>query len=376
MGKDTTVYFEHGRIVKVVPEPGCAYGDYREEINKATCIVSDGIQYDLNNVDSILSITTPKYLAQDEKADAVELGVTGYLEYVLRMHCSYCKEQERTDLLIACLEKSTTIMPHSSISWAEKDYYRIVSELEALGRFDDVDYWEKWIAENSTTYEDIAISRFQWALDYAKQLGTDLIEFQWAGAQSAVVAKYQGRVYSISGKDKRFPYLPDFMKEDGYCPEGMPSGCPILYRKDEEIFYKDKYVAIEKLSWRPFVDDRSETEKENYLKRREKIKKEKEYRITRRVYYQLKQIIPNDIPKSMSAFSRMKNSNSIKYQDLVSKAEAKGFVFPNMTVELVEPVDPEPDYNGKRKDSISSPSEPKIQRSVLASICKKLFGES
>lgn len=375
MGKDTTVYFEHGRIVKVVPEPECAYGDYREEINKATCIVSDGIQYDLNNVDSILSITTPKYLAQNEKADAVELGVTGYLEYVLRMHCSYCKEQGRTDLLIACLEKSTTIMPHSSISWTEKDYYRIVSELEALGRFDDIDYWEKWIAENSTTYKDISLSRFQWALDYAKQLGTDLIEFQWTGAQSAVVAKYQGRVYSISGKDKRFPCLPDFIKESRNIPDGLLCSGPILYRKGQEIFYKDKYVPIEKLSWRPFVDDRSETEKENYLKRREKIKKEEEYRITRRVYYQLKQIIPNDIPKSMSAFSRMKNSNSAKYQDLVSKAEAKGFVFPNMTVELVEPVDPEPDYNGKRNDSISSPSEPKIQRGVLASICKKLFGE-
>lgn len=343
MKKDLTVFFEHGQVVKVKPEPRCDYGEYRHEINEATLIVSDGIPYDLTSVESINSIATPQYVDVHKNKNANSLGVTGYLEYVLRMHSGWT--DGNIDLEIACLEKATTLMPHSSIAWTEKDYLKIVYRLEELGRFDEVDYWEKWIDENSPSLEDTRLSNFHRTLQLAKQFKTDLVAVNWAGAQSAVVAKYQGRVYSISGEDKRFPYLPDFIKETG-----RPSCNPILYEniKNMTIYYKGREVPIEKLTWRPFIDDRSDEEKAAYLKSKEKAEQDQEYRIARRVYYQLKFLIPEYVPKSMAAFTRMKNAKNEKYQELVKKAEEAGFIFPEMTVEIQEPIDPEPDYNGKQ----------------------------
>lgn len=356
MKKDLTVFFENGQVVKVKPDPKCDYGEYRQEINEATSIVSDGIPYDLTSVESINSIATPQYVDVHKNKNANSLGVTGYLEYVLRMHSGWT--DGNIDLEIACLEKATTLMPHSSIAWTEKDYLKIVYRLEELGRFDEVDYWEKWIRENSTSLEDARLSNFNRTLDLAKQFRTDLVEVNWAGGQSAVVAKYQGRVYSISGEDERFPYLPNFIKETG-----MLSCNPILYEcvKNRTICYKGREVPIWKLTWRPFIDDRGDEEKAAYLKYKEKVEREQEYRIVRRVYYQLKFLIPEYVPKSMAAFTRMKNAKNEKYQELVEKAEAAGFVFPKMTVEIDDPIDPEPDYNGKRDHGTSQENTEVVQ---------------
>lgn len=349
MGKPITVFFENGQVVKVKPDPKCDYGEYRQEINEATSIVSDGVPYDLTSVESIKSIPIPKYVDVHKNKNASSLGVTGYLEYILRMHSGWT--DGNIDLEIACLEKATTLMPHSSIAWAEKDYLKIIYRMEELGRFDEVEYWEKWISKNSESLTDNRLSNLNQTLELAKQFKTDLVVANWAGGQSAVVAKYQGRIYSISGEDKRFPYLPNFIKETG-----RPSCSPILYEsiKNTTIYYKGKEVSIEKLTWRPFIDDRSEDEKAAYLMHKEKREHEKEYKIARRVYYRLKFLIPDDVPKSMSAFSKMKNANSQKYQELVKKAEEAGFVFPKMTVEIEEPVDPEPNYNGKHNDRKSN----------------------
>lgn len=56
-----TVYFEHGRVVELFPEPNQSYYDVRDKINAATDIVSDEIKYDLTDKQSIYSIAIPDY---------------------------------------------------------------------------------------------------------------------------------------------------------------------------------------------------------------------------------------------------------------------------------------------------------------------------
>ena len=54
-------------------------------------------------------------------------------------------------------------------------------------------------------------------LNLAKEYGTDLIEVSVHGSPCEECAKYQGRIYSISGNDKRFPKYPDWLLSNA-CP--------------------------------------------------------------------------------------------------------------------------------------------------------------
>lgn len=337
-----TVYYQNGSVYKVLPAPVGSYYDARGEIYAATDIVSDGVRYDLTDIKSINSIAVPEYRNVQDMNDT-GLGVTGKLEYVLRIHAGLCKERREYDLAIALLSRATKFMLYSDVGWQKKDFYRIADWHEELGNFELSDQWAEWI-EIYAPSEYVDVQRH---LAEAESLGTDLVYTHWAGAQSGATAKYQGRVYSISGKDKRFPLLPDFMRQGN--PICCPHGAFIYYGTRgllDAIYYKGKDCPAIKTSWRPFVDDRSPTEKANYLAYAKQVAKEKENRIARRVYYRLKFILPDDAPKSLAAFSKMKNANTQKYQELVAKAAAAGFVFPKMTVDVVEPEDPDPNYNG------------------------------
>lgn len=346
MEVDVTVFFQNGQVVKMLPEPTTSYYEVRDFINKATSIVSDGVAYNLKDKNSIYSIAVPKYVYNHQNSHAIELGVTGYLDYVLRMHAGLCWRNKEYEISIACLGKATQLMKYSTIGWQKKDFYRIVDWLEQIGRFEKANEWKEWIEKNVPSLQEEVFHRTNASIDF---LGTDLVYTSWAGSQSAATAKYQGRVYSVSGKDKRFPALPDFMKEP---QEICPISGPFIFWNDKKldtIYYKGKNVHVFKASWRPFIDDRTEQEKNAYKSLQAKLAKQEEAKIARSVYFHLKYLLPDDAPKSLSAFSRMKNECSEKYLILVEKAKNAGYVFPKMTVDFIDPKDPEPNYKGGHK---------------------------
>ena len=340
-----TVYYENGQVVKMIPEPSESYYNVRELINEATSIVSDGVPYDLTNKKSIFSIAIPKYTNCHSNKHAQSLGATGYLDYVLRMHAGLLWGKQ-TDLSTACLMKATQLMKYSTLGWQKKDFYRIVDWLVQLGRFEKAKEWEDWIERNIPTFEDEMLEKFKNVVKSANYLGTDLVYTSWAGGQSAVRAKYQGRVYSLAGNDKRFPMLPNFMRRaQSICPIGGA----FTFWDDKEldtIYYKGEDIHVLKASWRPFVDDRTDQDRKMYMELQNEIKRQQESAIAKKVYYRLQTVIPDILPKSFGVFSQMKNQNSEKYKELVERAEAAGFVFPPMVVEIEEPVDPDPNYNG------------------------------
>lgn len=91
---------------------------------------------------------------------------------------------------------------------------------------------------------------------------------------------------------------------------------------------------------RPFRDDRKKHEKEEYLRRVEKWEKENDYKIepnlTHIIYYRFKPKFPDDFPKSLSAFSRMRNANSKNYRILMQKIENAGYKVPETIEEVIE----------------------------------------
>lgn len=95
-------------------------------------------------------------------------------------------------------------------------------------------------------------------------LGTDLVEADYFFCCCDECTKYRGRVYSITGKDKRFPKKPKIQ----HCTCSGLNFSPFIYGISEPIvnsFLNDNNVDIIKFSNRPFVIERTEYE-ENIFK--------------------------------------------------------------------------------------------------------------
>lgn len=102
---------------------------------------------------------------------------------------------------------------------------------------------------NDYTKESIRMS-----LENAKELGTDLVEASYHRGCCGECAKYRGRWFSISGKDKRFPKMP----VDYSCTcEGIDFS-PVIFEISEPVYCDTDIIVY---SNRPFVDDRTEEEK-------------------------------------------------------------------------------------------------------------------
>lgn len=327
-----TVFFEHGQVVGMRPAPSVSYRESREAINSATSIVSDGIPYDLTDPDSIHSIPVPDYLLPNPNAHIIELGVTGYLEYVLRMHAGLLWVDGEFSLSISCLRQACLLMLYSPIEWPKKDYYRIVNDLISLGRFKKANEWKRWIEKNVPSSNDLARESFERTLQSCKYLDTDLIEVFSSGPCCSVCAKYRNRIYSCSGRDRRFPRF----------PQDFHFGCvlshsPFVDGVMEPSFKCRDYVQY---SNRPFVDDRTQKDLQAYADWQDRVLQEHGYvqsaDLNRIIYYWMKSAFPHDVPKSLSAFSRMRNANSPKYQALVQRFEAAGYKIPSSLEEAAK----------------------------------------
>lgn len=165
-------------------------------------------------------------------------------------------------------------------------------------------------------------------LKNAKELGTDLVQASYHLGCCSECAKYRGRVFSISGKDKRFPKMP---RNYGCTCQGITFS-PFIYGIDKLTV--GDFDVIE-YSNRPFIDDRTpkELEEYNYFVSEESIEEWYEpYRLrlnkikdkSRNQYSWVCKNLPELAPKSMGGFTRMKNSNSKNFQRLSDEAMKYG----------------------------------------------------
>lgn len=327
---DTTVYFEQGQVVKMEPEPNCSYYEARGMINNAKNIVSDGVHYDLTDRDSIYSIAVPEYTYSHKNFHAQDLGVTGYLDYVLRMHSGLLWNQGEYILSLICLGKACQLMLYSTIGWQRKDYYRIVNWNIELGRFKKAQEWKDWIEKYTPNPMDVAVDSFNRTVNSCSFLRTDLVEVGDLGGLCKVCAKYRNRIYSLSGKTIKFPKFP----KDFHYGCGL-SIYPFIDGVSEPTFKCKNYILH---SWRPFIDDRTPLEIENYKKRLELLSGwvEPKPNLNHIIYYWFKPKFPNDFPKTVGGFSRMRNANSKSYQKLMEKVAAAGYKIPQSLEEVAK----------------------------------------
>lgn len=310
--------FKNGYLIKT--KPGLTdYYNERDKINSSRFIISDGVKYDLEKLESIENIKIQNF----SKAKSYnlpgeyELGQLGYLDYILRMKASELRNRNENTLSVSILKKAHEMMKHSPICWDIKDYMRLVYWLYEDGLFEEAEQYEadiNYMFRDNSIYQQITnnIKR------YAK-MGYDLTVTDSFNGCCAECAKYRQRIYSISGKDKRFPKVPAPWKCE--C-QGITFSLITDSHALNGCFPNNDYIGC---SNRPFRDDRTEEEKllhRHYLDR--KIYDFVNHR-DRKNYFKIKHFLPELAPKSQSAFSRMRNANTVLYQELCSKTKELGF---------------------------------------------------
>ena len=151
----------------------------------------------------------------------------------------------------------------------------------------------------------------------ANQLETDLVEMSEHHPTCGECAKYQGRVYSLSGKSKKFPKIPQIIIEEGHiCKECRHAFYP--YLDGYSLPNREDIVAY---SNSPFVDNRTPEEIAEYDARQKKIHDKKR---DEEEYKRICEKLPETAPKSLGGYRRMKNAKSANYLKLVEECKKLG----------------------------------------------------
>lgn len=200
-----TPIFRNGNLVHISGVQDNSIYENRQLAYSSNIFISDEYLYNLNNIESVASIKIPHF----EDNDGLP-NVTSDISYILKMRACCEKDPAKASVLIP---KVFELMKASPINWLQRDYSRLAEQLYKVGLSSQGKCLDDEIDElfKEKSYET-----------HPKFLGldTDLVEASSHDATCAECSALQGRVYSISGNDNRFPKLPDYAKSHGNFHDG------------------------------------------------------------------------------------------------------------------------------------------------------------
>lgn len=168
---------------------------------------------DFTTVESIISIS------KDNFYDNVN-GVPLY--YFLQRQATQYKKNDSLDLAIACLRKSNEISDtYEHPPLLEKDYLRLPKYIKLTGNLDLAKFEEKQIYIKHPEFTNKCISnkkRINDIIEKASNFNEDFI-YVSSFKSCNICGKYDGQIYSISGKSKTYKKLPSELLSGGNCKE-------------------------------------------------------------------------------------------------------------------------------------------------------------
>lgn len=321
-----TIYFKNGEMYKVYPTD-------KESWYDARYLISDGVKYDLENLDDLRCIPIPAFTNIDIMHG---YGITGSLEYVLRMKAGNLRRKGLLKESNSILERIHLFMGAADNGYQEKDFLIYSHLLLKEGHFEESAKYKAIVqsylktlrvCHNSFSFYNRAKDVMDKLLSDCRKYNTDYISMSAHLACCEECNKLQGRVYSISGKSKIFPKLPDVIRETGKVHDGCGHNFSVFFYtgKDDTIFDKNgNSVNAIKSSQRPFKDDRTAEEKKNYLEHLEQLQKEKQKDLDEIEYYHIFYELPEIAPKSFGGYRRMKNAQTKNFLKLKDQAIKHG----------------------------------------------------
>lgn len=253
-------------------------------------------------------------------------GVPSHPVQILSKQAS-AYQKDHLELAIECLRKANELRPDCGMVYSENSYLRLVRYLYKAERFEEADREFQKIramfhGENAPySHEALARAALERSFANAQELDTDLVEVSWSDACCEVCGKYRGRVFSISGRDRRFPKFPtDFCLQCGLTPYPIIEGVSVpMYSDPEHIVEEAK---------RPFTDTRTPDEINAYSEKRKRMQHEQERmaifmereRKDHADYAWIRENLPELLPKTFSGYRRMKTMNTVNFQKLQARA--------------------------------------------------------
>lgn len=173
--------------------------------------------YDMDSLDGIESIPVPAkdYNTRNDTKDCIY--------YVLQRKATEHKKNGHMDLAIACLRKSNDLSDYEQHPLlTQKEYMRVIKYLEYAKRFEEAAVEAEKIAKKHPEFNDKRISnipRIKEALRKNKKNKNDFVLVS-TNNRCPICKKYNAKIYSISGKTKKYPKLPaEIVKDGGFCPD-------------------------------------------------------------------------------------------------------------------------------------------------------------
>ena len=146
-----TAYFANGKLYKLYPPDLDNWYDVRY-------LVSDNKVYDLEKVEDIGKIPIPEFKRLEED----NYGVTGLLDYVLRMKSRYFYQRKEKELCSACLWKATEMMFANPLcKWSKKDYDRILKYHFLLGMDEQAEQAKKYLESGGMIFTDYELQEMK-----------------------------------------------------------------------------------------------------------------------------------------------------------------------------------------------------------------------
>ena len=189
----------------------------RKEVNMGIFNFLKPHRYDMDSLDGINAIPVParNYRTGDPTKDCIY--------YVLQRKATEHKKNKRMDLAIACLRKSNELSDYENRPpLTQKDYLRLVKFIESTGDTKLAQQELSNIYSRHPEFLDMRISNLigiKEALKKNREWKNDYVLVS-TNNRCPICSKYNLKVYSISGKTKKYPKLPDeIVKEGGFCPK-------------------------------------------------------------------------------------------------------------------------------------------------------------
>lgn len=173
-------------------------------------------RYDMDTLEGINSIPVPakNYHTGNDLKDCIY--------YVLQRKATEHKKAGRMNCAIACLRKSNELSdyePRPLLS--EKEYLRLVKYIELTGNHELAQQELDKIYQRHPEFKDKRISnliRIKATLNECKRFKNDYVLLS-TNNHCPICSKYNLKVFSISGRNKKYSKLPsEISKHGGFCP--------------------------------------------------------------------------------------------------------------------------------------------------------------
>ena len=141
-----------------------------------------------------------------------------YIYYILQRKATFHKKNGNMDLAIACLRKSNELSDYEE--WPpllEKDYLRLVKYINLTGDTELAKKEENAIYARHPEFKDARILNKKIINRHLNQTHFDCV-YITTNKKCEICSKYNRKVFSISGKNKKYPKLPsEFITDGGFC---------------------------------------------------------------------------------------------------------------------------------------------------------------